>query len=311
MAHPRILLLIAIVGGALLGFAALQTTTSISQTAQAASYVGSEACSDCHEDQMRSFRVAGHGRAEHDSTLVDSKVGCESCHGPGSLHVKADGDRDDPGFWSMKNLEKMKPEEANAECTTCHAGGAQMHWDNSVHRDQNLKCIQCHSMHDAKDAGQQALLKTSNTSELCMTCHKSKRMQFARSAHMPVLEGGMDCSSCHDPHGSAGPTQIRANSVNELCESCHMDKRGPMLFEHAPVRENCTNCHEPHGANNQKSLAAKTPFLCQRCHVATRHPSTLYDGPDLASNRLFNRSCLNCHSQIHGSNHPSGKYLLR
>jgi DmsE family decaheme c-type cytochrome len=166
-------------------------------------------------------------------------------------------------------------------------------------------------MHKPQDRSRKKLLKAENKSDLCMTCHKTKRMQFSRSAHMPVLEGGIDCASCHEPHGSPTPKNLRANSVNELCESCHTDKRGPMLFEHAPVRENCLNCHEPHGANNQKSLASKTPFLCQNCHVATRHPSTLYDNPDLASNRLFNRSCLNCHSQVHGSNHPSGKYLLR
>jgi hypothetical protein len=29
------------------------------------------------------------------------------------------------------------------------------------------------------------------------------------------------------------------------------------------------------------------------------------------SNRLFDRNCQNCHSQMHGSNHPSGKSLLR
>ena len=121
----------------------------------------------------------------------------------------------------------------------------------------------------------------------------------------------MDCADCHEPHGSATPKNLKANSVNELCESCHMDKRGPMLYEHAPVRENCVTCHEPHGANNQKSLASKTPYLCQRCHAATRHPSSLYDNNDLASNKLFNRSCLNCHSQIHGSNHPAGKFLMR
>ena len=311
MAQSRSLLLVAILGGAALGLVALRAPTSLSQTDQPASYVGVDACADCHEGEVREYRSGGHGRAAEDSMLVDSRTGCESCHGPGSLHVAADGDRDDPRFWTVKNLEKMKPEEANAQCTTCHEGGQQLHWDNSIHHDRGLKCIQCHSMHHAKDEGRQKLLKASNTSELCMTCHKSKRMNFSRSAHMPVLEGGMDCSSCHDPHGSRGPHQIKASSVNELCESCHMDKRGPMLFEHAPVRESCVNCHEPHGANNQKSLAAKTPFLCQRCHVATRHPSTLYDGPDLASNRLFNRSCLNCHSQIHGSNHPSGKYLLR
>jgi predicted CXXCH cytochrome family protein len=84
-----------------------------------------------------------------------------------------------------------------------------------------------------------------------------------------------------------------------------------MLWEHPPVRENCITCHEPHGANNDKVLTAKRPFLCQRCHVASGHPSTLYDYPDLTNNRLLNRSCTNCHSQIHGSNSPSGRFFTR
>jgi DmsE family decaheme c-type cytochrome len=128
---------------------------------------------------------------------------------------------------------------------------------------------------------------------------------------MPLREGGMTCVDCHNPHGTATPHNLKAQTANELCISCHSDKRGPFLWEHAPVREACLNCHDPHGSNNPQVLAAKTPFLCQRCHISTRHPSTLYDAPDLASNRLFNRSCVNCHSQIHGSNHPSGKFFLR
>jgi DmsE family decaheme c-type cytochrome len=121
----------------------------------------------------------------------------------------------------------------------------------------------------------------------------------------------MTCADCHNPHGSAGPHQLRAATVNDLCTTCHADKRGPFLWEHAPVRENCTTCHLAHGSNNAKVLASREPFLCQRCHAATRHPGTLYDKPDLTSNRLLNRSCTNCHSQIHGSNHPSGKTFLR
>jgi DmsE family decaheme c-type cytochrome len=121
----------------------------------------------------------------------------------------------------------------------------------------------------------------------------------------------MTCADCHNPHGTSSEHQLRAATVNDLCTNCHADKRGPFLWEHPPVRENCLNCHQPHGSNNDKVLAARRPFLCQRCHITTRHPSTLYDGPDLVSNRLFNRSCTNCHSQIHGSNHPSGKTFLR
>jgi hypothetical protein len=60
-------------------------------------------------------------------------------------------------------------------------------------------------------------------------------------------------------------------------------------------------------------LVAKLPMLCQRCHIGTRHPSTIYDGTSLASrsNRLVERGCVNCHQQIHGSNHPSGMTFLR
>ena len=309
--RSRSVVLATLLGGTLLGVFALRSTPSGSQTTEEAAYVGSEACADCHEGIEHNYRLAGHGRAEADSALVDGRVGCESCHGPGSLHVAADNDKEAPGFWSIKRFETMKPAEANETCISCHTASAQLHWEESRHADRGVKCVDCHSMHAPKDPSRKKLLKEENTSELCMTCHQSKRMQLSRSAHMPLLEGGMDCASCHEPHGSATPKNLKANSVNELCESCHMDKRGPMLFDHAPVRENCITCHEPHGSNNQRSLTGKTPFLCQRCHVATRHPSTLYDQPDLASNRLFNRSCLNCHSQIHGSNHPSGKFFLR
>jgi hypothetical protein len=59
-------------------------------------------------------------------------------------------------------------------------------------------------------------------------------------------------------------------------------------------------------------LVAKLPMLCQRCHIGTRHPSTIYDNTvRTSSNRLFNRGCVNCHQNIHGSNHPAGHAFLR
>ena len=84
-------------------------------------------------------------------------------------------------------------------------------------------------------------------------------------------------------------------------------------MSHAPVREACNTCHDPHGSNNDRLLVAKLPMLCQRCHIGTRHPSTIYDGVQLAvgSSRLINRGCVNCHSQIHGSNSPAGSTFLR
>jgi DmsE family decaheme c-type cytochrome len=274
--------------------------------------VGSEACQDCHEAEYTQFKAASHGRAAADSMALGGvALGCETCHGPGSAHVAADGDREDPGFKVIKSFSHMPTEEANAACLGCHQTDEQFHWTSSAHAREDVGCVQCHSVHHPMDAGAQSLLKGANTNEMCLTCHKSKRLGLSRSAHMPLVENGMDCASCHNPHGSPSEHMIRGASNNELCESCHADKRGPMLWEHAPVRENCLTCHEPHGSNNDKVLAGKRPFLCQTCHAGTRHPSTLYDFPDLQSNRLFNRSCTNCHSQIHGSNHPSGQFFLR
>jgi nitrate/TMAO reductase-like tetraheme cytochrome c subunit len=61
-------------------------------------------------------------------------------------------------------------------------------------------------------------------------------------------------------------------------------------------------------------LVARLPLLCQRCHISSRHPATLYDLSALgtaSANRLVGRSCVNCHQNIHGSNHPAGNAFLR
>jgi DmsE family decaheme c-type cytochrome len=246
-----------------------------------------------------------------DGKVVADQTGCESCHGPGSLHAAAAGDTADAGFKTIRALDKMANREASEICLGCHKGGEQFYWQHSDHARAGVGCLSCHSIHHPQNVGGGPMLKTADVNHQCLSCHKEKRAGLAHSGHMPLREGAMNCADCHNPHGSPAEHQLREASVNELCAKCHADKRGPFLWEHPPVRENCLNCHQPHGSNNEKVLGAKRPYLCQRCHIGTRHPSTLYDNPDLVSNRLFNRSCQNCHSQVHGSNHPSGKYLER
>jgi DmsE family decaheme c-type cytochrome len=294
-----------------LALCALLVGARAPSAAPAATYVGSEACAQCHEDLVKAYAANPHTRAERDAQLVADRTGCESCHGPGSLHVAAGGDKSDPGWATIRNFKNTPAAEATAVCTTCHRTGEQFYWDQSTHARHDVTCINCHSVHSSRDLDHSRLLKTADVNSQCLTCHKNRRMMLARSAHMPLTEGGMNCASCHNPHGSPTPHMVRGESNNDLCLSCHADKRGPFLWEHAPVRENCLNCHQPHGGNNDKLLGAKRPFLCQRCHIGTRHPSTLYEGSDLATNRLMNRSCTNCHTQIHGSNHPSGNFFLR
>jgi predicted CXXCH cytochrome family protein len=88
-----------------------------------------------------------------------------------------------------------------------------------------------------------------------------------------------------------------------------------MLWEHAPVAEDCSNCHDAHGSNHAAMLKQRSPLLCQQCHMPSGHPSLAY-GPesiedDYRSRFLLGSSCSNCHTQVHGSNHPSGVSLTR
>jgi DmsE family decaheme c-type cytochrome len=232
--------------------------------------------------------------------------GCESCHGPGAAHAN------DDAHGHMKKFSTLSPAAASEACMTCHNRSEHALWESSAHAARSMSCLTCHSVHAPKSASGQ--LVKANELELCATCHKPQVMKQLRSSHMPVREGKMTCSSCHNPHGTTNVKQLRAgNYVNESCVSCHTEKRGPFLWEHAAGRESCSSCHDPHGSNNDRMLVARTPMLCQRCHIGTRHPSTIYDGTALASrsNRLITRGCTNCHQQIHGSNHPSGNAFAR
>jgi DmsE family decaheme c-type cytochrome len=260
-------------------------------------------CAGCHDQAV----FANFDRTAHARTTQT----CASCHGdPATLMQHAE--TGDPEL--VRRFTRMKPQEASQTCLTCHEKGSQAAWHGSIHDRRKVGCTSCHSVHHFKSMNKQ--IKTVREAETCYSCHPAVRALAQRTSHHPIREGKMDCSSCHNPHGTAAARLIKADSINEQCYSCHTEKRGPFLWEHAPVRENCTNCHNAHGSNHDNLLVAKQPYLCQRCHLNTRHPGTLYDLTNTTfgaspSNRAVEHGCRNCHQQVHGTNHPSGPYLGR
>jgi DmsE family decaheme c-type cytochrome len=271
-------------------------------------FVGDDTCTACHEAEGKSLRQTLHGKSVDTRTPSAKPNGaCETCHGPGREHSETGDVAKIRRFTAAAN-----PRETSETCLGCHDRGTHANWKGSVHDQRNLSCATCHSVHAPKSPAAQ--LKKATVIETCAPCHTVEVAKLQRLGHMPLREGKMDCSSCHNPHGSTNVRMLRVgNWINETCVSCHTEKRGPFLWEHAPVREGCNTCHDPHGSNNDRMLVAKLPMLCQRCHIGTRHPSTIYDGNQLAarSNRLIGRGCVNCHAQIHGSNSPAGNTFLR
>lgn len=264
-------------------------------------YVGADMCLECHDGYAEKLAGTPHGK-EGFRNLSD--LGCETCHGPGGAHVE-----DTTVVENHPKITARAPAEQNAVCQQCHDGGKQFYWQGSMHESRDLACTTCHGVHAfASEVNQ---LKAPRVMDQCFECHKDIRAQTWKRSHHPIREGKITCVDCHNPHGAQSDKMVNAASINEQCYTCHTEKRGPFLWDHAPVRESCVNCHTPHGSNHLKLQKTSVPYICQQCHSNTRHPGTLYDRTRLAdgtnpSNREFSRACLNCHAQIHGSNHPSG-----
>ena len=283
--------------------AAPETKVAVAQ--DPANYAGEDTCLTCHED--KGYKGTAHARTFNEKSPAASK-GCESCHGPGREHVEAGGDKE-----KILNPGKKGVRQASDTCTPCHDRATHALWDGSQHDMRQVGCLSCHSVHNPAGGKQ---LKAKDEVSLCGQCHRAVVNRQFRFNHMPVREGKMSCSSCHNVHGSSNVKLLKAGTtIDESCTSCHPEKRGPFLWDHAPVSESCTTCHDPHGSNNDRMLVAKQPYLCQRCHVTSRHPPTVYEGYLLQNsqnaNKIFGRSCVSCHQQVHGSNAPSGKAFLR
>jgi DmsE family decaheme c-type cytochrome len=302
-------LVLAIVGVwlALSGGARVLTSRQAPQAAPPAGsdYVGEDTCLTCHEQQA--YKGTAHAFAANPRTPAATH-GCESCHGPGKAHVDGEGDKT-----KIVNPGTLPPDQASDTCTTCHNRATHALWEGSQHDQRKVGCLSCHSVHTPVG---DSMIKAKSQIELCSTCHRQIVNKQYRFNHMPVREGKMNCSSCHNVHGSTNVRLLKAGTtIDESCTSCHAEKRGPYLWEHAPVAESCVTCHDAHGSNNDRMLVAKQPFLCQRCHVTSRHPPTIYEGYLLQNssnaNKIYGRACTVCHQLVHGSNAPSGKAFLR
>jgi DmsE family decaheme c-type cytochrome len=269
-------------------------------------FVGEAECLTCHDDMLSEFEHTPHAHVLNETNARTPLMarGCESCHGPGEAHVASEGKGG--GLIAFSNESVETREAGKTACLTCHERGARVHWKGSPHDSRELSCTSCHTI--MRKVSPRYQLAAPTEPELCGSCHLVRRAQTFRNAHMPLREGAMGCTSCHNPHGSPNQSLLVHDTVNDTCFGCHAEKRGPFLWEHAPVTENCLNCHDPHGSTRAMMLKLNPPRLCQQCHVPTRHPTEAR----LPDNKFLNaRACVQCHADIHGSNHPSGVVFTR
>ena len=282
-------------------------------------FVGVDVCVDCHEDKYNALLPSKHGQMA-DARTPFAEKGCETCHGAGEKHSFSEGEERGT-MLVFGHKSGVAPEQQNASCLKCHQDTRRMHWQGSAHESADLSCASCHMIHQPD-----GVLLRARESEVCVTCHMKQRAEIYRASSHPIREGKLTCTDCHNPHGSDGPKSLIALTINQNCYECHAEKRGPFLWEHEPVTDDCNICHTPHGSNQPALLVRRAPHLCQQCHMSNSseggksHISRYWDfsltetggttgqGP---SRFILGMSCMNCHSQVHGSNHPSGRALQR
>lgn len=210
-----------------------------------AEYVGMDSCAMCHDQLHKYFQMSEHASVALKTSEDDDPVqveGCETCHGPGSLHIEGGGDK--------------------------------------------TKILR-------------------GDTRTCFTCHLEVKGKFMLQHHHPVPEGRMFCSDCHDLHGhdvraTGGKALLGAGLLgrDEKCFQCHKEMRGPFVFPHEAMREGCTACHTPHGSINDKLLVAGQTVTCLRCHIEGSQGEFHHTTYPIS----ITRSCIDCHTKIHGSN---------
>lgn len=186
-----------------------------------AEFVGSEECATCHEEITRDFRTATHGRLKAKGENAKN-MGCESCHGPGSLHVQSGGERS----------KIVNPHRSPETCFQCHLevrASFQLPHRHPV-LEGKMSCADCHNPHkgsaikgggtslpqSVKGGGEELL----GQNQTCTQCHTAQRGPFVFE-HEGVRQG---CVSCHSPHGSVNQRMLNERNAT-LCLKCHFQEQ--------------------------------------------------------------------------------------
>ena len=277
---------------------------------------GADGCIGCHSNwdpPLMGLFETPHGNP-HDarSPFGERQLQCEACHGPGATHGgRVPRGQPRPPIINFGSDAWTPVAQQNEMCLGCHTGHVGEQWAGSAHDINTVACADCHQLHTPKDA----IIEKRTQADACYACHANIKADFLKPSAHPVRQGQLVCTDCHNPHGTNADKLLVRTTLNETCYSCHTEKRGPLIWEHAPVAEDCSICHDPHGAVHGSMLTRRAPLLCQSCHTPSGHPSVPYDSSGLAGGTaspfLLAGNCLSCHTQVHGSNHPSGKALMR
>ena len=163
---------------------------------------GTEECMRCHAgESMTVVAETAHGNVDNPHTPY-AKQGCESCHGPGSLHVsRAAGGAGFPALLKFgKDADDAEIPRQTEACQTCHADDMGelegLAWSGSLHDTGEVTCVSCHQMHSLENP----LAEIASQTASCATCHEEQIDVHPRFEGKGIVFDQLACYDCHDVH---------------------------------------------------------------------------------------------------------------
>ena len=239
-------------------------------------------CAECHSTNLqKNYDLAEN---TYRTTFSEINVSCETCHGPGSLHVQL-ADSYSP-FWDRRiglGLPNLKDDDPRVEIETC----APCHARRRV-------------IHPGFQAGDKLLdyyLPELLDGNLYYADGQILEEDYVYGSFIQSLmyEKEVRCTDCHDPH----TTRVKFMDPkapwgtlpdNRLCTGCHMGQHpagtyDTHLHHHHPDSSKpgtrCVECHMPettymvadprrdHGIRNPRpdlTISLGIPNACNGCH---------------------------------------------
>ena len=184
-------------------------TVSAEETADTRTHVrtphyseeGAESCLRCHAGgEMRAIQDGPHFNLQNPGAPAAHHY-CESCHGPGSIHIsRAHGGRGFPPLIEFGRGKDKSPRDTQiAACSYCHDGAngsKPVVFEGTVHDRLMINCSSCHQAHVREDP----VMVRGSQAGVCLTCHKKQANEHPQVGKRVPDFDRMGCAGCHRVH---------------------------------------------------------------------------------------------------------------
>ncbi len=246
-------------------------------------------CAECHTTDLRmNYRQADN---TYHTQFSEIDVSCETCHGPGSLHVKL-AESWSP-FWDRRygyGLPRLKDPDNRVQvdtCAPCHARRRIVYPDfrpGEKFLDHYLPELLDTNLYHADG---QIL---------------DEVYEYSSFLQSKMYHQGVRCTDCHDPHSAmvkfGDPSTHGRFTDNRLCGQCHLPTKYDVPSHHhhpdaSKPGTGCVECHMPdrfymvvdprrdHSLRIPRpelTVALGIPNACNGCH----HDATKGETPQWA-----------------------------